>query len=298
MKKLTKEEFISKAKIIHGGKYDYSLVEYINNSTKIKIICLLHGIFEQVPFSHLGKRGCPKCKSEKLSSLYLMDQNTFIEKAKLVHGDKYDYSLVNYIGNKYKIEIICSIHGKFSQLPQNHLRWGCLKCCHDNRKYNTDMFIKKANIFHKNKYDYSKSVYKGSNKKVKIICPKHGSFYQIPRLHMHKSGCPKCRESKGETFIREFLENNNILYERQYMFSLCKHIKKLPFDFYLPDFNCCIEFNGKQHYVPVYGEKDFEERIRNDKIKQEYCKNNNIKLIIIKYISEITKKLQDFQKSI
>ena len=125
------DTFISEANIKHNNKFDYSLVEYKNNKTNVKIICPEHGVFEQSPEVHLkGKYGCPKCvfdiqKNEKADSV-----DDFIDKSRFIHGDKYDYSLVNYVNAKSLVKIICPKHGEFDQLPDNHIRksYGCSKC--------------------------------------------------------------------------------------------------------------------------------------------------------------------------
>ena len=124
MKKLNTDIFIQRAQLIHGDKYDYSKVNYINNATKICIICKKHGEFYQYPYEHLRRKtGCTKCGRRQLS------QQQFIEKAKLIHGDKYDYSKVNYINSTTKIIITCKKHGDFIQLPVEHLKkHGCPKC--------------------------------------------------------------------------------------------------------------------------------------------------------------------------
>jgi len=112
MKKLTTKEFINRAEKIHRNKYDYSLVEYVNTKTKIKIICKKHGIFEQTPNNHLCGKNCPKCHDyNKLTT------KEFINKAEKDHGNKYDYSLVEYVNTKTKIKIICKKHGIFEQKP-------------------------------------------------------------------------------------------------------------------------------------------------------------------------------------
>jgi len=128
-RRLTTEQFIEKAKAVHGDKYDYSLVEYKNNKTKVKIKCHIHGIFKQRPNDHLNNHGCPKCKTEYVKLYTISNSNKFIEKAKVVHGDKYDYSLVEYRNNKTKVKIVCPEHGVFEQRPDSHLNdKGCPKC--------------------------------------------------------------------------------------------------------------------------------------------------------------------------
>lgn len=126
MKKKTLEEFIAEAKIKHNDKYNYSKVEYVNNKTKVCIICPKHGEFWQKPNDHLTGYGCKKC--DKYSNRYTTE--TWIQKAKEVHGDKYDYSKVNYINAKTKVCIICPEHGEFWQTPINHIHGKtlCSKC--------------------------------------------------------------------------------------------------------------------------------------------------------------------------
>ena len=124
------ECFIKRSKKIHGDKYDYSKVEYINSHTKVCIICPEHGEFWMVPPKHLNGSGCPKCNNTKVNiEPNITNTNIFIEKAKEVHGDKYDYSKIEYTYQHQKICIICPEHGEFWQLAYNHLHgYGCPKC--------------------------------------------------------------------------------------------------------------------------------------------------------------------------
>jgi len=123
-KKITTEEFIKKAKSVHGDKYDYSKVDYVNNSTKISINCPIHGEFEQRPNDHLSGKGCSKC-----SGVCKSTTEEFILKVKAIHGNKYDYSKVDYANAHKKVIIICPKHGEFKQEPNSHLRSvGCPKC--------------------------------------------------------------------------------------------------------------------------------------------------------------------------
>lgn len=279
-KALTNEEFIKKSKIIHNDKYDYSLVNYERNRDKVKIICKKHGIFEQNAAGHLRGLGCPKCGGK------FSNKDKLLKIFKTKHKDRYKYNLDKdkYLYSDY-IDIECSKHGKFSQKVMNHLTGsGCQKC--GGKIYNFDDFEKKSNDIHNNKYDYSLSDYKKFNIPVKIICKKHGVFEQKPTNHFSGSGCPICRESKGEIKVRKFLIENNIKFISQKKFIGCVYKNKLPFDFYLIDYNTCIEFNGRQHYEPVDcfgGENEFDEIIKRDNIKREYCKLNNIKLVEINY---------------
>lgn len=185
---MTTNDFIQKAVSIHGDKYDYSYVNYINAKTKVKIICPIHGLFEQTPNNHLyGKCGCPICAGNRKSDL-----SDFIRKARMVHGDQYDYSKSVYVNSKTPLAIICKKHGSFLQSPVNHLSGkGCPKCA-GNVRLMTDEFIQRAISVHGDRYDYSNVIYENNRTPVSIICPIHGVFEQKPYVHLQGCGCPVC----------------------------------------------------------------------------------------------------------
>lgn len=156
--------------------------------------------------------------------------------------------------------------------------------------------INKFNLKHYSFYNYSLVNYIDSKTKIKIICPKHNEFEQLPYEHLRGKGCPICNESKGEKEIRNILDNKQIKFIPQYKFNDCKHVNKLPFDFYLPNYNICIEFHGLQHFEPIkwFGGQDvFDKLIKRDKIKENYCNINGIKLIIIPYYENINKIINE-----
>jgi len=294
MKKLTTEEFIIKSKLIHGNKYDYSDVRYIDSTTKVNIICHKHGIFTQKPNSHLMYRGCPKCKGYLNMLRCSHTDNDFIKKGNFIHNNKYDYTKIKYVNNHIKVNIICPIHGEFEQTPNSHLNNSGCPFCVKNIKTTTDSFITKSKLKHGDKYDYSKVKYYNSKTQVIIGCTKHGVFLQTPTDHLSGCGCPKCKQSKGERNVRMFLEYNNIKYIAEKTFDDCKNTYKLPFDFYLPEKNTLIEYDGTQHFKPEKfygGDEGFKYRQLNDKIKTDYALANNIKLIRIKYDECIESKL-------
>jgi hypothetical protein len=309
MKKITKEIFIERASQIHNNEYDYSLVNYDGNDVKVKIICAMHGIFEQTPHSHLAGTGCKKCHYNKLSNLLKKSNEDFITEANIVHNNKYDYSKYKYINSNIDGCIICHRldkneieHGEFWQNANKHLiKHGCPKCARERNDEANDRrnkkckenFIEIANKVHNNRFIYLDE-YVGSFKKMKIQCKECKTiFYQTPANHKFGAGCPNCKRSKSEKYIEDILKNRNINYISEYTFNDCKGKKRLlPFDFYLPEKNIIIEYQGEQHYKPVYfnGCKDekkviegYESIKRTDKIKKEYCANNNIKLIEISY---------------
>lgn len=196
-KRLTQEEFITKAKSIHGDRYDYSEVVYIRSVDMIKIICPKHGAFKQSAHSHLKGRGCLECGYVKRSDSLKYTTKDFLTKSTLIHGDLYIYSEVAYTGSNDKVKIICTKHGAFEKAPYEHLRGkGCPKCGISKRArlrtLTTDFFIEKAKEVHGNLYDYSKVDYKHNKIKIKIVCQKHGVFKQCSGGHLSGKGCPKC----------------------------------------------------------------------------------------------------------
>ena len=300
MKKLTLCEFIERAKNTHNNKYDYSKSVYVNGTIPTKIICPNHGEFWQKPSNHLIGYGCPYCGGTKK-----LTTEEFVEKAKLKYGNKYDYSKVEYHDNKTKVCIICYKHGEFWQRPNDHLSGYECPYCGGTKKLTTEEFIKRSIQVHGNKYDYSKVEYINAVSPVIIICPKHGEYKQIAGYHLDGNGCPECNESWGEKEIRKFFEKNNIVFERQKRFDSCKNKRPLPFDFYLPDYNLCIEFQGRQHFEPVKdygGEEEFLKVQINDKIKKDWCLlDTNPNLIEITFKDDVNRileeKLSGYKKS-
>ncbi len=205
-KKLSTQEFIKTATEKHDNKYNYKNVIYKNIHTAVEIICSAHGSFFQSPNSHLTKgAGCPRCARK-----HYLTQEIFLDKAKQVHGERYDYSLItSYPGYDVPLQIICKIHGMFLQSARCHIlsKHGCPKCgCETNgrnKRLSTSTFIKQATRVHGEKYNYSKTEYVTSNKKVEIICRNHGSFMQRPDAHVSKKrGCLKCaNEQKGKNSV-------------------------------------------------------------------------------------------------
>lgn len=281
----TKEQFIQRANQVHQNYYDYSKVSYTNSKTPIIIICPKHGEFVQIPNSHLQGRGCPKCGIDWTQVNKSLGIKDFVERARKVHGDKYDYSKVEYINQYTPITIICPIHGEFQQIPKDHFNGsGCSICGHLQGglklRLTTEEFIQKAREVHGDKYDYKEVKYVTSSDSIDIICPKHGAFKQLPYVHLNGAGCPICKESRGEELIRNLLINSNILFQAQY------HINNYIIDFYVPKYNCFIEYNGIQHYQSVEhfgGKERFKKQVLRDANLRIYCKENQINLIEIPY---------------
>lgn len=205
MPAFTKEKIIEQFRSVHGDRYDYSLLEYYGDQTKVKIICKEHGAFEQWVSSHKQGRGCRKCALTSLKPRYTTEQ--IIEQFKKKHGDRFDYSKVNYTHALNKVKIICRNHGEFEQLVGMHRKGqGCAQCMYDDKRHSLGEVIHKFNEIHCNKYDYSQATYVNTDTKIKIKCQEHGVFEQTPEKHLRGNGCPKCigRHRTQDEIIAEF----------------------------------------------------------------------------------------------
>jgi Zn ribbon nucleic-acid-binding protein len=293
-KTLTTHEFIEKAIKIHGNVYYYLNVVYLTARSKISITCNIHGDFLQTPNSHLSGHGCPKCGKDKLASSLSSNTSEFIEKANQIHGNKYSYLNVNYTNSDTKVSITCNLHGDFLQTPEGHLSGaGCPRCGMlakiKSLSSNTSEFIQKATLIHDSLYTYENVNYISSGTKVSITCNLHGDFSQIPESHLSGAGCPACKSSKGEKLIYECLAAGKIAFQPQYSFPDCKYVLPLRYDFGIFDNDTIIgliEFNGIQHYKAIEyfgGKESLLLSQQKDEIKQKYCKDNDIPLLIIPY---------------
>ena len=294
-RRLTKEEFIEKAKAVHGNKYDYSKVEYINNHTKVCIVCPIHGDFMQMPMSHLVGKGCERCRHIGVSKQFRKSQEYIISKFKQVHGSRYDYSKVEYVSHVTKVCIICPEHGEFWQKPNNHIAGqGCPYCARDiisnSKRYDTATFIAKAKNVHGDKFGYDLVSYKDSLTPVKIQCPKHGIFLQKPVKHLMGCGCQRCKDSRGALMISQWLIGHKIEYRQHYKIIPTTPVlfgrRYFLVDFFIPRYNVIIEYNGKQHYERVkfwHTDDDFQCQQDRDRRLREHCRLNHIKLIEIPY---------------
>lgn len=234
VERITTEIFINRCNEIHGGKYDYSTVHYLNGRSKVKIKCPKHGYFYQMAESHISGKGCIKCGGKER-----LTRDLFIERAISVHSDKYDYSNVIYNSAQQKVEIICRVHGPFMQTPDKHVNsiQGCGKCgdlsTASRLSFSNCEFISKARLKHGDKYDYSKVLYKSAHIKVKITCHKHGEFEQTPCIHLRSHGCPACGDEmignsmvkNADEFIVDAIKVHGDLYDYSNSVYLGAHKK-------------------------------------------------------------------------
>lgn len=295
-KKLTKEQVLRRFRIAHGWKYEYDFSTYKNTHAKMKIICPVHGEFWQTPDAHMSKIGCNKCGRKVAGRKIRLSEKDFIERVKIIHNNKYDYSKVKYELSSEKVIVICPKHGEFLIKPVQHLSGhGCKICGREQANSKTrssiEVFIQKANKIHNFKYDYTKAKYVSNKTKLEIICPKHGNFWQTPHGHLSGKGCASCykRKTQNEIFclLKQNFPNENWVWEYRSEWLGLQSI-----DIVNERIKLAIEYNGEQHYMPVKifgGEEEFEKTKNRDIIKEEKIRNNGYNLYIIPY-NEYNKK--------
>jgi len=288
MRKKTLEETIAEFREVHGDRYDYSKVEYVNNQTKVLIICPEHGQFFQAPHSHKKNRGCPICGGRMGLS-----KKEVIEDFQKVHGEYYDYSKVEYKNTLTKVRIICPEHGEFWQRPCEHKRGAkCRECSNSERPKTTKEVIKEFYKIHGDRYDYSKVEYTMNKDKVLIICPEHGEFWQRPTSHKTGIGCPECGKNQiSEPLFRECLETFISRFgkfefpnTRPDWLRNPETNRRLELDCYNEELGLAFELQGIQHYKPIKhwgGEKKFARIIRRDVHKRTECTKHGVELFRI-----------------
>lgn len=289
-RKLTQQEFVEKATKKHNGKYSYRKSVYTRADAAITITCPIHGDFVQTAANHyLNGHGCSGCGRENTRSARIKGTDKFIEDARAINGDRYDYSFVEYINSKKKVIIICREHGEFGQRPNDHLSGvQCPECAHPSSRKSKEQFVADARKVHGGKYDYSEAIYRGAAKNTVVICPQHGRFKQKPNYHLLGQGCPRCCDSHGERIVSRTLKSLGISYTREKRFPDCKYIHSLPFDFHfeLQGVSFLVEYDGRQHYFPYRltgGEKKLRLIQKRDAIKTKYARDNGHVLIRIPY---------------
>ena len=227
-KTLTNDQFLERAKAKHGDLYDYTLAFYIKHNVKVKILCKQCGnVFKQSPHAHMDGRGCATCCNKKRADAISNTTEYFVNKAKEVHGDRYDYSDVDYTRSFTPVTILCTIHGPFTQTPSVHLSGsGCRQCANDSiglsNSDNNESYIAKAVKIYGDRFDYSKLDYKGTFDSITVICKEHNvTFTQLPNAHLNHIGCKECnsimftelRLSNTEEFIKKSKEAHGDKYD-------------------------------------------------------------------------------------
>ena len=282
----TTDDFKRDAIKVHGNKYIYDKTDLDNRDERGRVIitCPTHGDFWQKPNNHLQGDGCKECAKIRRSELLMKTKEVFVNEARKIHGDKYDYSKTVYKGAEEDLCINCPTHGDFWQTPHNHLKGhGCSECMAEKlseiKFKSTEWFKEVARKVHGDKDDLSKAVYTGTKNGITIICPKHGEYTTTPNDYLNGHRCPYCKSSVLENTVKKFLEENEIIFEYQ------KHFKWLglqSLDFYLPKYKIAIECQGVQHFKAIDlfgGEEGYKSNLERDERKRKLCEENGVKLL-------------------
>lgn len=274
------------------------LEDYKDISTPIRHQCLIDdSIFDGIPNYLLSRKtGCYICSQRKRRSHEQYE-------AELEETMPFIHSLETFNGMNTPILHHCDLHNiTWEAVPGNILyqKCGCPECG-------------KAKIGDKNRRTHEEYVeqllevnpdiiviekYVDSFTSITHLCKKCQYKWKArPANILFGKGCPICCKSVGERKIRQWLDEHKIRYEYQKIFNDCRDKRPLPFDFYLPDYNKCVEYDGEQHFEPIEhfgGEEEFEIRINHDQIKTQYCSDNNISLLRIPYYKDVITELNNF----
>ena len=275
--KLTLAQFIDRSHQAHGGIYDYTLAQYTTNNAKVTITCPRHGPFNQRASHHMDGHGCPTCKADATSTRCLDTKETFIAKARAIHGDTYYYGKVAYQRSAQKVQITCPTHGDFWQSPNSHItsRSGCPKCA--GKAFTTADFIASAQRVHGDKFSYENTDYRLIKNKVTITCAVHGDFEQTAENHLGGRGCRFCwyesSQSAGENEVADWLTSLGFRIERNQRGLMDSNFE---IDIYLPDFKAGIEYNG------CYWHSDRHERNhRQQETKHAFARHAGLRLLTV-----------------
>lgn len=280
--------------------------QYININIPILHHCLIHDIFwETTPGRALKGVGCEECRKNKFHQIRCKDHEQYVKEVKNINPNI--IVVGQYINAKTPIEHYCEKHNIFwNAYPDSILRGiGCKECGNEkirdkniksHDKYVEDLYIANPNI-------EVIEEYQGANIAILHRCKIDGYIWSAkPANILFGKGCPQCNESKGERQVRQWLDKHDIVYIYQKTFINCRDLRVLPFDFYIPKYNLCIEYDGEQHFRPVdfngngegLASQQFAKTKYHDEIKNQYCKNNNIHLLRIPYFKDVEEELNSF----
>lgn len=291
--RLTQDEVLARFERQHGQRYDYSEVAFSTMKEKVTIICRSHGPFRQVPYAHAGGKGCPRCKADKQIRRQRRPRGEFIDLARRVHPDShYSYDKVEYLGALRHVLITCAVHGDFRQTPAEHLSGRGCKPCGDvtgaaSRSLSTAEFVDRSRAINGDTFTYERANYVRAMQPIVLTCRVHGDFTTTPNRHLNGAGCPKCRESRGERYVRVALERAGVAFIREFSDPSLQDSRTLRFDFALPEQRCLIEFDGPQHHSADFyrmrgaadPERALAEVSRHDKMKDDWAERNGWRLI-------------------
>lgn len=294
MRRKTNADWLEEVQDLVGNSYVF-LKPYKNTRTKLVYYHVDCGEIHTIrPDDFLHGRRCPSCSKIKRNQSLTKSNAEWLKQVHDLTGDEYEF-LDPYAGNHTPIRYRHRVCGKIRTMAPSNFLSGH-RCSYCAGLYeDTETYREKLKELYGNEYSLL-SEYKRANKMVKIrhnVCGYEWNT-NATNFIQGKSHCPRCQESSGERTISQILDAKHVKYIQQYVFDDCRYKRPLPFDFYLPDYNLCIEYDGKQHYVKneFFNEHDpFKERQIKDHIKNKYCKEHGINMLRIPY--NHTQSLED-----
>jgi len=322
MKKQTEHEYIERFNLKHTNFYSYEhFPKEYNQKTKIKIICPIHGLFNQQILNHLNGMGCPKCAIEKRKYTKNTKSGNKYKKILIeMYKFKFDFSKSNFyngVDSKIKVKCLeCNQYFYPTIMDLKHGKHHCPHCRKENMK-NTyyknlskkyqELFITKATEIFGSRYDYSKVKYINNYTPVEIICSEHGSFYKRPSDHIYEpklQGCPYCTaelsKSSYEEHVYNILLEKNIPFLFSYYEKSDDYLKNKPFDFYISKYNLLIEVDGDQHRRISWNQEqsEFENRLKIDILKRKRAEAMGYTVLVLEtntmYLSQLKEYLEKF----
>jgi very-short-patch-repair endonuclease len=270
--------------------------EYNGYHRKMLFKCKIHGIeWMTYPKSLMGGHGCPECAKAARQKAFSKTHEQFV--LEMAHKNPEIEVIGKYKTARATIKCRCRVDGHiWNATPDALLRGQGCPICNGGIKKTHRQFIDELREI--NPYIQVLGKYINTDTKIKCKCLRDGNVWMVTPNHLLRGiGCPKCKQSHGERKVEIILNNNNIRYMREYRFNDCRYKQPLPFDFYLPDYNVCIEYDGSQHFKPYDrwgGEAALISVRKRDSIKTNYCKCKGIGLIRIPYtVENIEQFLQD-----
>ena len=227
-RRLTTEEFCKRVQEKFGDKYDLSLVEYKNSQTPVTLVCPEHGEFNLLPGNLRKTKGCPQCTRDRLAEERRYTTEDFVEQCKVIVGDEYDFSKVEYKNAKTKVLIGCPEHGTHWMHPESVKRGcACPECSLEKRKYTQDDIIAKLKDKYGDQYTYNKVEYTGMFNDITLTCKEHGDFTNTPYLLLNttgRGGCQRCSKRHRYT-TEEFIDKlKTVFHNHDYDYSKTQYV--------------------------------------------------------------------------
>ena len=288
---LSHDEYVNRVKNINPNIEVIS--QYTNSENRVKFHCMVDDyVWSALPYSILRGSGCPRCSSrERYTAVDFIKKANKLNKKIKVIGE--------YINKDTKIKCTCQNEHEFEMLPGNILKGQGCSICSGIATRTQEEYIREVSEI--NKDIEVLETYINASTPIAHMCKKCYTIWRPRPNHVLEGhGCPVCNSSIGERIVKNYLDSNCINYIQQYKFQDCKDIHRLPFDFYLSDYNILVEYDGIQHFQPVEmfgGVEEFEITKKHDNIKNNYCILNNIPLLRILYDEDVKLKLDEFLAS-